>query len=78
MSQMSSLKNVVTENLDQLLERDHLMDDMMNKATDLGSLSQSISVKSKRVRRQVFWRGVMMKLAFAGIIVVRSTFHFRL
>ena len=71
---MASLKGVVTENLERLLERDAQMDLMLRKTEDMSSISYSISKKSRKVKNKIFWRGVMVKIAVGMIILVRRYF----
>lgn len=69
---MSSLKGVVTENLERLLERDAQMDIMLKKTEDMSLLSYSISKKSRKVKNRVWLRGVVLKVALVLVILVKT------
>jgi len=67
---MDRLKNDMTDNMANLLERDQKLDTMLLKTDEMSNLSYSMSSKSRQVKDKLWWQGMTFKLIGVSIIVV--------
>lgn len=76
MEQISSLKGVVTENLDKLLERDEELGKMLERTETISELTKSISLNSRRIKKRMLWRKIALISTGVACLIVRKFFYF--
>ena len=67
---MDKLQTDMTTNMQSLLERDQKLDDMLLKTQDMGSLSNSMASKSRKVKNKLWWQGKALYIVGASVVVV--------
>ena len=72
------MKKELIQTQEKLIMRDEKLTDMMSKADELTDLSATMSSKSSKVKRRLWWSHVWVKLLIGcvalGLLYVLATF----
>ena len=75
---MNGMKRELIQTQEKLIMRDEKLTDMLSKADELTDLSATMSSKSTKVRRKLWWSHVWVKAVMAlvalGLLYVLATF----
>lgn len=71
-SQVDEVKDVMTQNIERVLERGERLDDLVDKTTDLEASAATFQTTARRIKRKYWWKNtkMMLILILVGIIIV--------
>ncbi|XP_064604659.1 vesicle-associated membrane protein 7-like [Liolophura sinensis] len=69
-SQVDEVKDVMTQNIDKVLERGERLDDLMDKTEELEANSATFQRTAKRIRRKYWWKNTKMMLILVCVVLV--------
>lgn len=67
--EIDSVKDIMTENIERVLERGERIDLLVDKTDRLGGSARDFRVRSKNLRRQFWWKNVRL-MVLLGVVVV--------
>ncbi|KAI0210665.1 hypothetical protein LSAT2_004554 [Lamellibrachia satsuma] len=67
-SQVNEVKDVMTQNIEKVLERGENLEELMVKTTDLEEHSASFQKTARKVKRRMWWQNLKMKIILALVI----------
>lgn len=66
--QVDDVKEIMTQNIEKVVSRGELLDDLLSKTEDLEASSKSFHSTSRQVRKKFFWKNA--RVAVLGIVLV--------
>uniref|UniRef100_A0AC35U7A3 V-SNARE coiled-coil homology domain-containing protein n=1 Tax=Rhabditophanes sp. KR3021 TaxID=114890 RepID=A0AC35U7A3_9BILA len=67
-SQVEEVKNVMNDNIRQIIERGERLEDVENRANNLSASSQTFQMSARSVQRKMWWKNI--KWTFIMIVVI--------
>lgn len=67
--EIDNVKDIMTENIERVLERGERIDLLVDKTDRLGGSARDFRVRSKGLRRRMWWKNVRL-MALLGVVVV--------
>lgn len=67
--EIDSVKDIMTENIERVLERGERIDLLVDKTDRLGGSARDFRVRSRGLRRQMWWKNVRL-MVLLGVVVV--------
>jgi vesicle-associated membrane protein 7 len=67
--EIDSVKDIMTENIERVLERGERIDLLVDKTDRLGGSARDFRVRSRGLRRQMWWKNVRI-MVLLGVVVV--------
>lgn len=67
--EIDSVKDIMTENIERVLERGERIDLLVDKTDRLGGSARDFRVRSRGLRRRMWWKNVRL-MALLGVVVV--------
>lgn len=67
--EIDSVKDIMTENIERVLERGERIDLLVDKTDRLGGSARDFRVRSRGLRRRMWWKNVKL-MALLGVVVV--------
>ncbi len=71
--EMDDVRGIMTRNIEGLLERGERIDLLVDKTDRLGGSAREFRVRSRGLRRQMWWKNVKL-MALLGLVVVLILF----
>ncbi|GAB2266378.1 hypothetical protein Dimus_001387 [Dionaea muscipula] len=71
-SQVSDIKVIILDNIDKVRERGVNLTNLVGKAEELGSMAQEYKGVTKKVRMQLWFQNMKIKLAVLGMLILLS------
>ncbi|KAJ3128380.1 SNAP receptor, synaptobrevin [Nowakowskiella sp. JEL0407] len=68
--QVDEVVGIMQDNIQKVMQRGEQLDSIQNKTDDLQNSSQQFRRGASRVRKQMWWKDMKMKLILGGIIGV--------
>jgi len=68
-SEIDNVRDIMTENIERVLERGERIDLLVDKTDRLGGSAHEFRVRSKSLRRQMWWKNVKLMVLLAVVIV---------
>ncbi|KAJ8022753.1 Vesicle-associated membrane protein 7 [Holothuria leucospilota] len=68
--QVDDVKQIMTENIEKVLSRGELLDDLLSKTEDLEASSKSFQSSSRQVRKQFFWKNTRVTIVIVAVSVI--------
>lgn len=72
-SQVDEVKDVMTQNIEKVLERGERLDDLVDKTNDLEASAQTFQKTATKLRRKYWWKNTKMMMILAVVIFVVLT-----
>lgn len=71
-SQVDEVKDVMTQNIERVLERGERLDDLVDKTEDLEASAAAFQKTATRIRRKYWWKNAKMMciLISVGVVIV--------
>lgn len=69
-SQVDEVKEVMTQNIERVLERGDRLDDLVDKTEDLENSAATFQKTSRKIRKKYFWRNMKMKILIVVVVTV--------
>ncbi|XP_043917083.1 vesicle-associated membrane protein 8-like [Protopterus annectens] len=69
-SQVDDVKNIMTQNIDRVLERGERLDDLIVKTDDLQATAESFQKTSTKIARKMWWKNTKMIIIIVVIVAV--------
>ncbi|PGH14516.1 hypothetical protein AJ79_03009 [Helicocarpus griseus UAMH5409] len=67
--EIDSVRDIMTENIERVLERGERIDLLVDKTDRLGSSARDFRVRSRGLRRQMWWKNVKV-MVLLGVVIV--------
>lgn len=67
--ELDNVRDIMTQNIEQVLERGERIDLLVDKTDRLGGSARDFRVRSRGLRRQMWWKNVRL-MALLGVVVV--------
>lgn len=67
--EIDDVRNIMTENIERVLERGERIDLLVDKTDRLGGSARDFRVRSRGLRRQMWWKNVRI-MVLLGVVVV--------
>lgn len=67
--EIDSVKNIMTENIERVLERGERIDLLVDKTDRLGGSARDFRVRSRGLRRQMWWKNVRIMVLLVVVVV---------
>jgi vesicle-associated membrane protein 7 len=67
--EIDSVKNIMTENIERVLERSERIDLLVDKTDRLGGSARDFRVRSRGLRRQMWWKNVRIMVLLVVVVV---------
>ena len=67
--EIDSVKDIMTENIERVLERGERIDLLVDKTDRLGGSARDFRVRSRGLRRQMWWKNVRIMVLLAVVVV---------
>ena len=67
--EIDSVRNIMTENIERVLERGERIDLLVDKTDKLGGSARDFRVRSKGLRRQMWWKNVRIMVLLCVVVV---------
>ena len=67
--EIDSVKNIMTENIERVLERGERIDLLVDKTDRLGGSARDFRVRSRGLRRQMWWKNVRIMVLLCLVLV---------
>lgn len=68
--EIESVRDIMTENIDRVLNRGERLDLLIDKTDRLGSNATDFRVRSRGLRREMWWKNVKVMAMLTGLIIV--------
>nr|XP_015197005.1 PREDICTED: vesicle-associated membrane protein 8-like [Lepisosteus oculatus] len=69
-SEVNGVKEIMTKNVERILERGERLDDLMGKTEDLQADAQHFKHTSTKVARSYWWKNVKMIICIVVVVVI--------
>ncbi|KAI9013076.1 synaptobrevin, partial [Gaertneriomyces semiglobifer] len=69
-NQVDDVVGIMQDNINKVMQRGEQLDTLQNKTDDLQTSSLQFKRGANRVRKQMWWKDMKMKLILGGIIAV--------
>lgn len=69
-SQVNEVKDVMSQNIERVMERGDNLDNLVTKTTDLEAGAAVFRDRTRQVKRKMWWRNTKMNLIMAVVVVV--------
>ncbi|KAL9107412.1 MAG: hypothetical protein Q9227_007696 [Pyrenula ochraceoflavens] len=67
--EIESVRDIMTENIERVLERGERIDLLVDKTDRLGGSARDFRVRSKNLRRQMWWKNVKVMVLLVVVII---------
>ncbi|EXJ94315.1 vesicle-associated membrane protein 7 [Capronia coronata CBS 617.96] len=67
--EIDSVRNIMTENIERVLERGERIDLLVDKTDRLGGSARDFRVRSRGLRRQMWWKNVRMMVLLVVVVI---------
>ncbi|TPX72712.1 hypothetical protein SpCBS45565_g00241 [Spizellomyces sp. 'palustris'] len=67
-NQVNEVVGIMQDNIDKVMQRGEQLDTLQNKTDDLQNSSLQFKRGANRVRKQMWWKDMKMKLILGGVI----------
>ena len=67
--EMDGVREIMTENIERVLERGERIDLLVNKTDQLGGTAHDFRIRSRGLRRQMWWKNVKLMALLIGVVV---------
>lgn len=67
--EIENVKDIMTENIERVLERGERIDLLVDKTDRLGGSARDFRVRSRGLRRQMWWKNVRLMALLTVVIV---------
>ena len=67
--EIDSVKDIMTENIERVLERGERIDLLVDKTDRLGGSARDFRVRSRGLRRQMWWKNVRIMVLLVVVVV---------
>lgn len=67
--EIESVKDIMTENIERVLERGERIDLLVDKTDKLGGSARDFRVRSRGLRRQMWWKNVRIMVLLAVVVI---------
>jgi vesicle-associated membrane protein 7 len=67
--EIDSVKNIMTENIERVLERGERIDLLVDKTDRLGGSARDFRVRSRGLRRQMWWKNVRIMVLLVVVVI---------
>ncbi|ODH26779.1 hypothetical protein ACO22_04423 [Paracoccidioides brasiliensis] len=67
--EIDSVRDIMTENIERVLERGERIDLLVDKTDRLGTTARDFRVRSRGLRRQMWWKNVKVMVLLAVVVV---------
>ena len=67
--EIDSVKDIMTENIERVLERGERIDLLVDKTDKLGGSARDFRVRSRGLRRQMWWKNVRIMVLLCVVVV---------
>jgi len=67
--EIDNVKDIMTENIERVLERGERIDLLVDKTDRLGGSARDFRVRSRGLRRKMWWKNVKL-MVLLGVVVV--------
>jgi vesicle-associated membrane protein 7 len=67
--EIDSVKNIMTENIERVLERGERIDLLVDKTDRLGGSARDFRVRSRGLRRQMWWKNIRIMVLLVVVVV---------
>lgn len=64
------MRGIMTENIERVLERGERIDLLVDKTDKLGSNARNFRLRSRGLKRHMWWKNVKMTALLGGIVVL--------
>ncbi|KAI5279613.1 hypothetical protein KEM52_004333, partial [Ascosphaera acerosa] len=68
--EIESVRDIMTENIDRVLERGERIDLLVDKTDRLGGNARDFRLRSRGLRREMWWRNARTMATLAGVLVL--------
>ncbi|KAI8810248.1 synaptobrevin, partial [Cladochytrium replicatum] len=68
--QVDEVVGIMQDNINKVMQRGEQLDTLQNKTEDLQNSSMQFRRGASRVRKQMWWKDMKMKLILGGVIAV--------
>lgn len=68
-AEIENVRGIMTENIERVLERGERIDLLVDKTDRLGAGAQDFRVRSRGLKRSMWWKNVKL-MALIGVVVV--------
>jgi len=69
-SQVNEVKDVMTQNIEKVLERGENLEDLLHQTEDLEAHSSTFQKSARRVQRKYWWKNLKMKIILGLVVIV--------
>ncbi|KAI8826543.1 synaptobrevin, partial [Fimicolochytrium jonesii] len=69
-NQVNEVVGIMQDNINKVMQRGEQLDTLQNKTDDLQQSSLQFQRGASRVRKQMWWKDMKMKLIIGGIVAV--------
>jgi len=68
-SEIAGVREIMTENIERVLERGERIDLLVDKTDRLGGLAGDFRVRSQGLRRQMWWKNVRLMVLLVAVVL---------
>jgi len=68
-NEIDSVKNIMTENIERVLERGERIDLLVDKTDRLGGSAHEFRVRSKGLRRRMWWKNIKLMVLLTVVVI---------
>jgi len=68
-NEIDSVKNIMTENIERVLERGERIDLLVDKTDRLGGSAHEFRVRSKGLRRRMWWKNIKLMVLLTIVVI---------
>jgi len=68
-NEIDSVRNIMTENIERVLERGERIDLLVDKTDRLGGSAHEFRVRSKGLRRQMWWKNIKLMVLLVVVVI---------
>lgn len=68
-NEIDNVREIMTQNIDRVLERGERIDLLVDKTDRLGGSAHEFRVRSKNLRRQMWWKNVKLMVLLAVVVI---------
>lgn len=69
-SEIAGVREIMTENIERVLERGERIDLLVDKTDRLGGLAGDFRVRSRGLRRQMWWKNVRLMALLVAVVLI--------
>ncbi|XP_041128908.1 vesicle-associated membrane protein 8-like [Polyodon spathula] len=68
--QVNDVKNILSDNLNKVLERGERLDDLIDKTDDLQATAETFQKTSTKIARKMWWKNKKMLVVIVVVVII--------